>query len=124
MKIKILLVIVFLIGTISAFSQDTLRQGNLTYVEDSRGFVRSVESTKLVVEDNYLDAYISNMPASKADVKKIFRTIFSKTRAEELGKLKYQIHCIFLFNCIKQQLCYASFRNLEKGPFLLTPVLP
>ncbi len=121
MKTKFLLVIVFLMGTVSVFAQDTLRQGNLTYVEDSRGFVRSVESTKLVIEDNYLDAYISNMPVSKADVKRIFRTIFSKARAEELGKSKCQMQCIFLFNCIKQQLCYASFRNLEKGPFLLTP---
>ena len=95
MKTRILLVIVFLMGTVSAFAQDTLRQGNLTYVEDSRGFVRSVESTKLVIEDNYLDAYISNMPASKADVKRIFRTIFSKTRAEELGKSKYRVMCFF-----------------------------
>ena len=53
MKTKFLLVIVFLMGTVSVFAQDTLRQGNLTYVEDSRGFVRSVESTKLVIEDNY-----------------------------------------------------------------------
>lgn len=80
MKTRILLAIVFIIGTVSAFAQDTLRQGNLTYVKDSRGFVRSVESTKLVVEDNYLDAYISNMPVTKADVKKIFRTIFSLVR--------------------------------------------
>jgi len=121
MKTKILLVIVFLMGTLSVFAQDTLRQGNLTYVKDSLGIIQSLESTKLEVEDNYLDAYISNMPVTKMEVKKIFRTIFSKARAEELGKSKYQMQCIFLFNCIKQQLCYASFRNLEKGPFLLTP---
>ncbi len=121
MKTNFLLVIVFLMGTVSVFAQDTLRQGNLTYVKDSRGFVRSLESTKLVIEDNYLDAYISNIPVSKADVKRIFRTIFSKTRAEELGKSKYRVMCFFHFNCIKQQLCYASFHNIEKGPFLLTP---
>lgn len=120
MKTKTLWVIVFLMGTLSVFAQDTLRQGNLTYVRDSRGFIQSVESTKLVIEDNYIDAYVANFPRSDADVKKVFKTIFPKARAEELGKSKYQIHCIFLFNCIKQQLCYASFHNLEKGPFLLT----
>lgn len=29
--------------------------------------------------------------------------------------------CFFHFNCIRQQLCYASFHNIEKGSFLLTP---
>ena len=76
MKTKTLWVIVFLMGTLSVFAQDTLREGNLIYVTDVNGFTQSLESTKIKGE-SYVEVHIT---PPLEEVEKMYRTIFSKER--------------------------------------------
>ena len=123
MKTRLLLIITFLISTNYVFSQksvviNTLREGDLTYVKDSRYIIQSFESTK-IIKESYFTICIAGFPRANG-MKSIFRTIFSKGRAEELGKFKYSLECIFNFDGIKQQLCFISFDIYKTKKLLLT----
>ena len=112
MRTKNLLAIILLFNAVSAFSQTILKEGDLTYIMDSNGTIQSKESIGLTKE-SYYEIYINGFPRYPMDAKKVFRTIFSKERALELGKNKYRISCDLQFDGIKQRLCYISFRNID-----------
>ena len=104
---------------ISVFSQDTIREGNLIYVRDHRGIVQSLSSTK-IEKESCVEAYITGLPWDKKELNNLlYKTIFSKSRATELGKSKYVIRCTLNFDVIKKQLCFVSF-NVGKEKLLLT----
>ncbi|NLI37368.1 MAG: hypothetical protein GX416_12775 [Bacteroidales bacterium] len=108
MKIKILLVIVFLMGTVSVFAQDTLREGNLVYVTDINGVTQSLESTKIKGE-SYVEAHLTI--SSGTDLRKMYQKIFSKERATELSD--YVLICLVQFNAITQKISHVVFSPLD-----------
>lgn len=114
MKTRILLVIVFLMGTVSAFAQDTLREGNLIYVTDVNGFTQSLESTKIKGE-SYVEVHIT---PPLEEVEKMYRTIFSKERAAEL--IDYRFVCLLQFNTVTQELNHVVFLSLGDRKLRLT----
>ena len=108
MKIKILLVIVFLMSTLSAFAQDTLREGNLIYVIDINGVTQSLESTR-IKEESYVEAHLTF--SSETDLRKMYQKIFSKERAAELSD--YVLICLVQFNAISQRISHVVFSPLD-----------
>lgn len=132
MKSMFVLVIGLLMTTSSAFSQDSdykliLREGKLLYVMelsmiscnnkmDTLRFIQSLESTKLKGR-SYRDQYVTSFPDYEAR-KRIFRTVFSKKRATELGK--YRINFTFYFDGITKKFVYMRCMLLDDHKLCLT----
>lgn len=131
MKTRLLSFIVLLLTVGSAFSQNPnmvmLREGKLLYVMelsmiscnnkmDTLRFVQSLESTKLKGR-SYRDQYVTSFPDYEAR-KRIFRTVFSKKRATELGK--YRINFTFYFDGITKKFAYIRCMLLDDHKLCLT----
>ncbi len=131
MKTRLLLFIVLLLAAGSAFSQNPkmimLREGKLAYVMelsmfsynnkmDTLWLVQSLESTKLKGR-YYRDQYVTSFPDYEAR-KRIFRTVFSKKRATELGK--YRMAFTFYFDGITKKCAYMKCMLLDNHKLRLT----
>lgn len=120
MKPKLLLAIILLITTGSAFSQNPdstiiLHEGKLTYVQHSYR-VQSLEST-ILKGRHYQDQYVTSFPDYEAR-KRIFRTVFSKKRATELNE--YRLGFTFYFDGITKKLVYMYCLLLDDNKLRLT----
>ena len=109
MKTKTLWVIVFLMGTLSVFAQDTLREGNLIYVTDVNGFTQSLESTKIKGE-SFREVNIT--VSSEANLWRMYQNVFSRERAAELSGSV--LLCFVRFNAITQKMSHIRFVFLDK----------
>lgn len=120
MKTKFLFLLSFLLLATNVFSQEKqdtimLRDGNLTFIQVD-GCIESLENSKInrKIPTHYKVALQSPTDEMLRDM---FRTIFTKERAAELGN--YSIGCFFYFSSIDKKVISVRFRFRRDNEQLL-----